>query len=83
MQEGLTNARKHATGAVATVTLQHVDGVLRVGVTNAVTASPSLLPGAGRGLVGLRERATLAGGTLRHGRAPDGRFDLRAELPWP
>ena len=83
VQEGLTNARKHATGAVATVTLEHVDGVLRVAVSNAVTTSASLLPGSGRGLVGLRERATLAGGTLRHGPAPDGRFDLRAELPWP
>ena len=40
------------------------------------------MPGAGQGLIGLTERATLAGGTLEHGPAPDGGFEVRARLPW-
>ena len=41
------------------------------------------MPGAGVGLVGLRERADLAGGGLSHGETPDGDFVVRAWLPWP
>ncbi len=44
---------------------------------------PPPLPNAGTGLIGLRERVGLAGGTLAHGWTPDGEFRLRAELPWP
>ncbi len=40
------------------------------------------MPGAGQGLIGLTERATLAGGTLEHGPGPDGGFEVRARLPW-
>ncbi|MEV1172006.1 sensor histidine kinase, partial [Nonomuraea sp. NPDC049784] len=41
------------------------------------------LPGAGAGLIGLTERAELAGGRLEHGATPDGEFVVRAWLPWP
>jgi signal transduction histidine kinase len=41
------------------------------------------LPGAGAGLIGLRERVDLVGGRLEHGRTRDGDFRLRVWLPWP
>ena len=85
VQEGLTNVHKHARGAAATVRLAGVRGqTLEVSVTNLrPVAAGSLLPGAGAGLVGLRERVELAGGTLTSGVAPDGGWALAATLPWP
>jgi signal transduction histidine kinase len=84
VQEGLTNARKHAPGAAVTLTVQSPDGELEVEVRSlapvAVAAEPSL-PGAGTGLIGLAERVTLAGGELEHGVDRDGSFVLRARLP--
>jgi len=41
------------------------------------------IPGAGTGLIGLAERATLSGGSLEHGLDEAGEFRLRAWLPWP
>jgi signal transduction histidine kinase len=89
VQEGLTNARKHAPGAPVRVTISTVDGEapgLVVEVTNPLppTASGTAdrLPGAGTGLIGLRERVEVVGGRLEHGPTPDGQFRLRAWLPW-
>ncbi|MET2717982.1 histidine kinase [Streptomyces harbinensis] len=86
VQEGLTNARKHAPGAAATVTVEGAPGEgVTVEVSNPVGAPqlPSrLVPGSGRGLTGLRERVTLAGGRFEAGR-DRGRFRLHAWLPWP
>ncbi|RST11188.1 sensor histidine kinase [Streptomyces sp. WAC05374] len=84
-QEGLTNARKHAPGAEVTVTVRgHRGDGLTVGVHNPAPTGPvPHVPGSGQGLIGLTERATLAGGRLTHGPAPDGGFALRAWLPWP
>jgi signal transduction histidine kinase len=84
-QEGLTNSRKHAPGAEATVT---VAGAPREGLTIEVrnplpAAEPSSIPGAGQGLIGLTERAALAGGRLEHGPTDSGDFRLYAWLPWP
>ncbi|GAA0257432.1 sensor histidine kinase [Cryptosporangium japonicum] len=86
VQEGLTNARKHAPGAPVTITLTGAPGDgLRIELRNpvpvATTASP--LPGAGLGLLGLTERVQLARGALEHGTGPDGEFHLRVRLPWP
>ncbi|MFC7929856.1 sensor histidine kinase [Streptomyces cinereoruber] len=84
-QEGLTNARKHAPGAPVTVTVRGRPGEgLTVEVRNPAPAGPvPHVPGSGQGLIGLTERAALAGGRLAHGPAPDGGFALRAWLPWP
>ncbi|MEV4315615.1 histidine kinase [Actinocrispum sp. NPDC049592] len=82
VQEGLTNARKHAAGADVTVLLHHTDDMLRVRVGNRVVADALDVPGSRRGLIGLRERAVLAGGSLSHGRTDTGEFVLNAELPW-
>ncbi|MFC7330983.1 sensor histidine kinase [Marinactinospora rubrisoli] len=85
VQEGLTNARKHAPGAGVAVT---VDGGPGAGLTVEVRNSrPDGPPGAGQvrgqGLVGLAERAALTGGRLEYGRTADGGFRVAAWLPWP
>jgi signal transduction histidine kinase len=41
------------------------------------------IPGTGAGIVGLAERASLAGGRLEHGRTDAGEYRLWAWLPWP
>jgi signal transduction histidine kinase len=84
VQEGLTNARKHAIGHPVTLTVTGQPGEgLRIALTNPGSHGASLTPGSGTGLVGLTERVQLAGGTLDHGRLPDGGFRLEASLPWP
>ncbi|WP_327032681.1 sensor histidine kinase [Micromonospora ureilytica] len=87
VQEGLTNARKHAAGAAVTV---DVAGGPGAGLTVAIgnrwpvgTPAGDTLPGAGTGLVGISERVTLAGGRLAYGRDDAGDFRLAAWLPWP
>ncbi|WP_418959903.1 sensor histidine kinase [Streptomyces tritici] len=84
-QEGLTNARKHAPGAEVTVTVRGRPGEgLTVDVSNPPPDGPvPPVPGSGQGLIGLTERALLAGGRMTHGPAPDGGFALHAWLPWP
>ncbi|MFC5184633.1 sensor histidine kinase [Actinomadura harenae] len=90
VQEGLTNARKHAPGARVRVGLLADGGRLIVMIENplppgsgAADAGRAVagLPGAGAGLLGLGERVALVGGTLTHGRTPDGTFLLVARLP--
>ena len=84
VQEGLTNARKHAPGAAVTLTVHAPDGDLQVEVRSlapVAVAAVSPLPGAGTGLIGLTERVALAGGELEHGVDADGAFVVRARLP--
>lgn len=86
VQEGLTNARKHAPGAVVNVGIGGAPGSgLTIDIRNPfpIGGPPAVIPGAGTGLVGLAERATLAGGRLTHGRTGDNDFVLTAWLPWP
>ena len=72
-QEGLTNARKHAPGQPVTVGLGYLAGQITVSVVNPLPPEDEktelAAAGAGAGLTGLRERATLAGGTLEAGPA--------------
>ncbi|GGK46686.1 two-component sensor histidine kinase [Planomonospora parontospora subsp. parontospora] len=83
VQEGLTNARKHAADAPVELAVAGGPGEgLTVEVVNPVTGGRSV-PGSGTGLIGLTERAELMGGRLEYGPAPDGRFRLGAWLPWP
>lgn len=82
VQEGLTNARKHAPGAHVRVELGGAPGDgLTVVLRNAVGLGRTVTPGAGLGLVGLAERVDLGGGTLAHGEER-GEFVLRAWVPW-
>lgn len=86
VQEALTNARKHAADTVVTVTVTGgpADGV-RVEVRNPLRVGErrDAPPQSGLGLVGLAERAELAGGRLTHHVSPAGEFVLVAWLPWP
>jgi signal transduction histidine kinase len=88
-QEALTNARKHAPGQPAALRLDYRPGGLELTVVNPL-APDQLAPdqqaaslagtGAGLGLVGLRERAALAGGTLAAGPA-EGRWQVTLRIP--
>jgi signal transduction histidine kinase len=87
VQEGLTNARKHAPAAAVAVEVAAEDGprlvvsVVSRRAVGAAVGAPAP-PGSGTGLIGLGERVALAGGELRHGPDAAGDFVLRATLPW-
>lgn len=87
VQEGLTNARKHAPGSAVEVTVDGAPGDgLTLEVANPLPAglrTTPAMPGAGTGILGLTERTELAGGRIEHGRTTDGRFVLTTWLPWP
>ena len=86
VQEALTNMGKHARGTAGQVRITGSEHHgLQVSVRNRlpVLATTGLaLPGSGAGLLGLQERVTLAGGTLRHGPDGSGNFVVEADLPW-
>ncbi|MEU8687860.1 histidine kinase [Streptomyces sp. NPDC048665] len=82
VQEALTNVRKHAPGAGATVKLWCEGDDVGVTVTNSRPTRPSLpLPGSRQGLVGLRERAEILHGTFSAGPTPDGGYGVRVRIP--
>jgi signal transduction histidine kinase len=82
VQEGLTNAAKHAPGSTVLVRLTGTpDDGIDVLVRNPLGFSRSSTPGAGLGLVGLAERAELRGGRLEH-RADGSTFVLHGWIPW-
>jgi signal transduction histidine kinase len=85
-QEGLTNARKHAAGRLVRLTVSGTPGRrLVIDIRNPLPASasrPEPMPGSGTGLIGLGERARLAGGRVEYGPTGTGEFRLRAWLPW-
>jgi signal transduction histidine kinase len=85
VQESLTNIRKHAPGASATVSVRY--GANRVRLTIRNTPATSTVDsglsstGSGTGLLGLRQRVELVGGTLHAGPRGDGGFEVDAILP--
>jgi signal transduction histidine kinase len=81
VQEGLTNALKHAAGARTVVRVRQGSDAVDVSIVSAPAERPGLGRGSGRGLVGLRERVGLVGGELETDRGPDGGFVLRARIP--
>jgi signal transduction histidine kinase len=86
VQEGLTNARKHAPGQPVHALLDgHPGDQMLVELTNRVgpAVNGAAVNGTGTGLIGLTERVRLAGGELDHAVSADGEFRLRARLPWP
>jgi signal transduction histidine kinase len=85
VQECLTNVHKHAAGAETLIRLAGAPGrQLEICVENQAPPVPSpSLPGSGSGLVGLRERVTVAGGMLEARPLRGGGFRVRAWLPWP
>ncbi|RYU12989.1 sensor histidine kinase [Nocardioides iriomotensis] len=83
VQEALTNVLRHAPGAPAEVTVTVTRDDLRLSVTNAPATRPLARHGerGGNGLVGMRERVAVLGGTLDAGPSDGGGYALRAVLP--
>jgi signal transduction histidine kinase len=87
VQEGLTNARKHAAGSLVTVRVRRDGPDLLVTVTNPVDPNAPTLPGGGAGLLGLAERVTALGGTVEHdligrGDGGAGEFRMHGRVPY-
>ncbi|MFC4331365.1 sensor histidine kinase [Streptomyces andamanensis] len=81
VQESLTNALKHGGEGPVRVSVQERDHALRIEVSSPCTGRETpRAPGSGTGLIGMRERAVLLGGTFGAGPA-DGRWTVRAVLP--
>lgn len=81
VQEALTNVLKHSgPDARAQVRLSSDDEMLTIEVTDR-GSGVSTLPGSGQGLVGMRERAALLGGSFEAGPRPGGGFRIMARLP--
>jgi signal transduction histidine kinase len=82
VQESLTNARKHGgAGVTATVTLRFCENEVAIIVTDDGTASPKEGDGQGHGLIGMRERVELFGGTAAAGPKPGGGYRVVVTLP--
>jgi signal transduction histidine kinase len=82
LQEALTNVLRHAPGARVSASLRRTAGELRIEVADDGGGRPDTRPGSGgQGLVGMRERAALYGGTLEAGPRADGGFIVFARLP--
>ena len=82
VQEGLTNALKHAGPARAEVLLRYAPRALEIEVRDDGSGVPHVNgDGSGQGLIGMRERVALYGGTLETGPRAGGGFGVRASLP--
>nr|WSY57846.1 histidine kinase [Streptomyces sp. NBC_00886] len=82
IQEALSNALRHAPGSTVAIEVTHLPNGLQLAVTNSRpqrAAPPS--PGAGHGLLGMRERAAMLGGHLTATRTFQGGFAIVAFLP--
>jgi signal transduction histidine kinase len=82
VQEALTNTLRHARATRAEVTVRYGDGAVELEVRDDGRGSAGAeANGTGRGLVGMRERAALLGGTLEAGPLPGGGYRVHARLP--
>lgn len=80
LQEALTNAARHGVGE-AWVELAFGDAALDMTVTNRASGGSAARSNGGHGVIGMRERATVLGGSVEAGQA-DGTFRVRARLPY-
>jgi signal transduction histidine kinase len=78
LQEALTNALRHGDGGVVGVRIAWLGDHVELSVRNGTRTDAA--PGAGHGLIGMRERAQLAGGSLS-AESAGGAFVVRADLP--
>jgi signal transduction histidine kinase len=86
VQEALTNAVRHASGASVRVLIEYAGDHLRVEVTDTggrpgATVGTGTGTGTGRGLIGLRERLAVYGGTLHAGPRLTGGYRVQARIP--
>uniref|UniRef100_UPI0027E19597 sensor histidine kinase n=1 Tax=Actinotalea sp. C106 TaxID=2908644 RepID=UPI0027E19597 len=83
-QESLTNILKHAgPSPSATVMLQWKPEALVLQVSDDGRGAAAETDGVGQGVLGMRERAAMLGGTLTVGPRPGGGYRVRAEIPIP
>ncbi|MEU4134421.1 sensor histidine kinase [Streptomyces wuyuanensis] len=81
-QEALSNALRHAPGAAVHIRLDYTSDTLTIQVTNTAPAHPTRpVPGAGHGLLGMRERTAMLGGQLTTQPGPGGSYTVTAVLP--
>lgn len=80
VQEALTNAVKHGRAGTATVSVHRAGDDLTVEISDDGAGIPKVYE-PGRGLLGIAERVAVFDGTLAHGPAPGGGFQVRATLP--
>ena len=83
VQESLTNVVRHAGARHATVTVRLEGSTVVAEVTDDGAGAPSNASDTGRGILGMRERAELLGGTLDAGPRPEGGFRVSARIPIP
>jgi signal transduction histidine kinase len=81
VQEGLTNTLKHAGRAEAEVIVRYHASVLELEILDNGIGAPVRVNGSGHGLVGMRERIALYGGTFEAGGRDGHGFAIRAQLP--
>jgi signal transduction histidine kinase len=82
VQESLTNVRKHARGSRCEVTITYCPASLEVEIVNGGVGGAPRPKSPGFGILGMRERARLYGGTLEAGpRSPDGDWAVRGRFP--
>lgn len=81
IQESLANAARHSPGSEVTVRVAVYDDVVDVRVTNSPPLDPVQPGKPGHGIVGMRERAAVVGGTLQAGPLPDGGFEVVGSMP--
>ncbi|MEU6220605.1 sensor histidine kinase [Streptomyces sp. NPDC047022] len=84
IQEALSNALRHAPGSTVKAELAYIPEGLHVRVANSRPTSPAPpSPGAGHGLLGMRERAAMLGGTLATFPTGSGGYEVQCFLPSP
>jgi signal transduction histidine kinase len=84
VQESLTNVRKHAPGAPTKVLMRFGPAAFELDIANAPASGPTTVNGnvaGGHGLIGMRERVHLFGGSFGAGPSDDGGFLVHAVLP--
>ncbi|MEV4379204.1 sensor histidine kinase [Streptosporangium sp. NPDC049644] len=82
VQEALTNVVRHAAPARCRVSVEASAGEVRVEVADDGPGERMLPGGRGHGLVGMRERVAVYGGSLTAGRRPEGGFGISARMPY-
>ncbi|MET8970266.1 sensor histidine kinase [Streptomyces hydrogenans] len=84
VQEALSNTLRHAPGATARVELDYRHAALHLRILNGPGRQPAQpSPGAGHGVLGMRERVAMLGGELSAAPLPDGGYEVTALLPVP
>jgi signal transduction histidine kinase len=81
VQEALTNSLKHAGRAEAEIVIRYTASALELRIADNGAPPPANGNGSGHGLIGMRERVALYGGSLETGVVEQGGYEVRARLP--